>query len=69
MFRALRGPMEDETSSSEPLLGALEAQNGIHTGNGLYTDEVDILVVISSNLINQSKTHLTCAQVPCREAT
>jgi hypothetical protein len=40
--------MEDETTSSEPLLGALEAQNGTHNGNGFYTDEADILLVIIS---------------------
>ena len=39
--------MDDETTSSEPLLGALEAQNGTHNGNGFYTDEADILVVIT----------------------
>ena len=44
--------MDDETTSSEPLLGALEAQNGTHNGNGFYTDEANILVVITSALIN-----------------
>ena len=61
--------MEEETTSSEPLLGALEAQNGTHNGNGFYTDEVDILVVTTSALINQSNNHLTCAKIPCRKDT
>ena len=61
--------MDDETTSSEPLLGALEAQNGTHNGNGFYTDEADILVVITSTPINQSINHFPCAEISCREAT
>ena len=49
-----RRQMEDQTSPSEPLLSALEAQNGFVSSNGVCTDDPHADVVSICKSIEES---------------
>ena len=58
--------MEDETSSSEPLLAAVEAQNAAANGNGFCMDEERIIEArIPSFCCLRVRHFAPCGAVPC----